>query len=42
MISTTVSGLMDEAPEPAVVNRIKELVASSAADAIEAHDYNPC
>jgi cation diffusion facilitator family transporter len=38
MISTSVSGLMDEAPEPAVVNRIKELVANSAAGAIEAHD----
>jgi cation diffusion facilitator family transporter len=38
MISSSVSGLMDAAPEPAVVNRIKELVASSAAGAIEAHD----
>jgi cation diffusion facilitator family transporter len=38
MISTSVSGLMDEAPEPAVVNRIKELVGNSAAGAIEAHD----
>jgi len=38
MISTSVSGLMDAAPEPAVVNRIKELVANSAAGAIEAHD----
>lgn len=38
MISTSVSGLMDEAPEPAVVNRIRELVANSAAGAIEAHD----
>ena len=38
MISTSVSGLMDTAPEPAVVNRIKELVANSAAGAIEAHD----
>lgn len=38
MISTSVSGLMDSAPEPAVVNRIKELVANSAAGAIEAHD----
>jgi cation diffusion facilitator family transporter len=38
MISSSVSGLMDEAPEPAVVKRIKELVASSAAGAIEAHD----
>lgn len=38
MISMSVSGLMDEAPEPVVVNRIKQLVAASAAGAIEAHD----
>ena len=38
MISASVSGLMDEAPEPVVVNRIKELVANSATGAIEAHD----
>jgi len=38
MISLSVGGLMDQAPEPAIVNRIKELVASSAAGAIEAHD----
>jgi cation diffusion facilitator family transporter len=38
MISTSVSGLMDAAPEPAVVDRIRELVANSAAGAIEAHD----
>ena len=38
MISSSVSGLMDAAPEPAVVNRIKDLVANSAAGAIEAHD----
>ncbi len=38
MISTSVSGLMDTAPEPAIVDRIKALVASSAAGAIEAHD----
>ncbi|MDR3531459.1 MAG: cation diffusion facilitator family transporter [Rhodopila sp.] len=38
MISSSVSGLMDTAPEPAVMNRIKELVANSAAGAIEAHD----
>jgi cation diffusion facilitator family transporter len=38
MISTSVNGLMDSAPEPAVVNRIKRLVADSAAGAIEAHD----
>jgi cation diffusion facilitator family transporter len=38
MISSSVGGLMDEAPEPAVLNRIRELVATSAAGAIEAHD----
>ncbi|WP_428540506.1 cation diffusion facilitator family transporter [Rhodopila sp.] len=38
MISSSVSGLMDAAPEPAVVNRIKDLVANSAAGAIEVHD----
>ena len=38
MISISVGGLMDAAPEPAVINRIRELVAESAAGAIEAHD----
>jgi cation diffusion facilitator family transporter len=38
MIATSVSGLMDTAPEPAVMARIKELVATSASGAIEAHD----
>jgi len=38
MISDSVGGLMDAAPEPAVVQRIRELVAESAAGAIEAHD----
>jgi cation diffusion facilitator family transporter len=38
MISASVSGLMDTAPEPAVMERIKELVATSASGAIEAHD----
>jgi cation diffusion facilitator family transporter len=38
MISSSVSGLMDTAPEPEVVRRIKELVGNSAAGAIEAHD----
>jgi cation diffusion facilitator family transporter len=38
MISSSVSGLMDSAPEPAVVNRIRELVGNHAAGAIEAHD----
>jgi cation diffusion facilitator family transporter len=38
MISTSVGGLMDAAPEPAVVARIRELVAESAVGALEAHD----
>ena len=38
MISASVGGLMDAAPEPAVLNRIREVVAESAAGAIEAHD----
>ncbi len=38
MISSSVGGLMDAAPEPVVVSRIKEVVANSAAGAIEAHD----
>jgi cation diffusion facilitator family transporter len=38
MISASVSGLMDTAPEPAVMERIRELVAASASGAIEAHD----
>jgi cation diffusion facilitator family transporter len=38
MISSSVGGLMDAAPQPAVVKRIRELVADSAAGAIEAHD----
>lgn len=38
MIFGSVSGLMDAAPEPAVVNRIRELLAVSAAGAIEVHD----
>ena len=38
MISASVSGLMDAAPEPAVVERIRELVGNSATGAIEAHD----
>jgi cation diffusion facilitator family transporter len=37
-ISSSVSGLMDTAPEPAVMHRIRELVAESATGAIEAHD----
>ncbi len=38
MMWASVSGLMDAAPEPAVVNRIRELVAESAVGALEAHD----
>ncbi len=38
MISSSVGGLMDAAPQPAVVSRVRELVANSAAGAIEAHD----
>lgn len=38
MIFSSVGGLMDAAPEPAVVHRIRELVAESAAGALEAHD----
>lgn len=38
MIYSSVGGLMDAAPEPAVVNRVRNLVAESADGAIEAHD----
>lgn len=38
MISSSVGGLMDAAPQPAVVQRIRDLVAESAQGAIEAHD----
>jgi cation diffusion facilitator family transporter len=38
MIWMSVGGLMDAAPQPAVVNRVRALVAESAAGAIEAHD----
>jgi len=38
MITSSVGGLMDAAPEPAVVNRIRDLVAASATGALEAHD----
>ena len=38
MISSSVGGLMDAAPEQGVVNRIRELVAESATGALEAHD----
>ena len=38
VISASVGGLMDAAPQPAVVKRTRELVGESAAGAIEAHD----
>jgi cation diffusion facilitator family transporter len=37
-ISSSVGGLMDAAPEPATVARIREVVSASAAGALEAHD----
>ena len=37
-IVASVGGLMDAAPEPPVVNRIRAVVAESASGAIEAHD----
>jgi cation diffusion facilitator family transporter len=38
MIASSVGGLMDAAPASDVVRRVRELVAESAAGAIEAHD----
>jgi cation diffusion facilitator family transporter len=38
MIWMSVGGLMDAAPQAAVVQRIRDLVADSAAGALEAHD----
>jgi len=38
MIVSSVGGLMDAAPEPVVVARIRDLVAASASGALEAHD----
>lgn len=37
-VSASVGGLMDAAPDPAVVARIRELVSEAATGAIEAHD----
>jgi cation diffusion facilitator family transporter len=37
-VSASLGGLMDAAPDPAVVARIRELVSSTAIGAIEAHD----
>jgi cation diffusion facilitator family transporter len=38
MISESVSGLMDAAPAPEIVERIRELVGEHATGALEAHD----
>jgi cation diffusion facilitator family transporter len=38
MIADSVGGLMDAAPQPAVVDRIRAVIAENAAGAIEAHD----
>lgn len=38
LIGESVSGLMDAAPAPAVVDRIRQLVSNHAEGAIEAHD----
>ena len=38
MISSSVGGLMDAAPDASIVARIREIVAESAAGALEAHD----
>ena len=39
MIMRSVNGLMDAAPEPAVVSRIRDLVSEAGTGAIEAHDF---
>ena len=38
MVRAGTAGLMDEAPPPEMVARIKELIGQHAAGAIEAHD----
>ena len=38
MIWESVGGLMDAAPEPKVIERIRTVIAEHAAGAIEAHD----
>jgi len=38
LVRDSVGGLMDAAPSPAIVDRIKTLVGQSAEGAIEAHD----
>ncbi len=37
-VSASVGGLMDAAPDPAVVARIREVVSDAATGALEAHD----
>jgi len=37
-VSTSVGGLMDAAPDPAVVARIRQVVSDAATGALEAHD----
>jgi len=38
LIGSSIGGLMDMAPDPAVLGRINELIASNATGSIEAHD----
>lgn len=38
MISRSANGLMDAAPDPAIVDRIRSVVADAATGALEAHD----
>lgn len=38
VVSSSVGGLMDAAPDPAVVARIRDVVSNAATGAIEAHD----
>ncbi|MBS0638583.1 MAG: cation diffusion facilitator family transporter [Acetobacteraceae bacterium] len=39
LIFRSVNGLMDAAPEPAIVSRIRQLVSEAGTGAIEAHDF---
>ncbi len=38
LMRESIGGLMDEAPPPEVVNRVKEVISAHAAGALEAHD----
>ncbi|MQT12263.1 cation diffusion facilitator family transporter [Segnochrobactrum spirostomi] len=38
LMRESIGGLMDEAPPPEVVNRVKEVISTHAAGALEAHD----